>query len=1299
MAVVYFSGTDTFEQYVGSGDHLIVTASGSIESTMDFGVTSTDFPFDVAASIYGFVSGQVTGVRLGGTGSRIFVGTTGVVQGEVSGIFFSTGRVVNQGQVQGGQQGVFVDYTDSSIANTGTISGRVGIKGDENFATRTQISNSGTITAITYGILLPSDSQVTNSGTIEALGGTGSIGVALATKTASVASFSNSGTVLADIAVEGGAGRDTVRNTGQLLGRVSLLDGNDLYDGRGGTVGGPVDLGSGDDTAQGGDGVETFLGGDGDDLILGGGGGDRLDGGAGRDTLDGGAGDDRMSGGDGDDTYLVDSEGDIVAESAGEGADTVRTSISYALTDQVENLVLIGADNLAGTGNALSNIVVGNGGSNTLDGGAGADELRGGLGNDTYIVDDAGDLVVESADEGTDTVRASISSVLAAHVENLVLTGSDDLTGTGNGLTNVIVGNGGSNTLDGGAGADELQGGAGDDLYIVDHSGDLVVENAGDGVDMVRASVSYALAANIENLVLTGGADIRGTGNDADNVIVGNAGNNTLDGGSGADELRGGAGNDTYIVDDAGDLVVENADEGTDTVRASIGYVLGAEVENLTLVGTGNLGGTGNALNNVLIGNDGSNALQGGQGDDTLDGGAGDNVAVFSGQKSDYIIARNGDGSWTVADKRFGHDGTDQLRNIQTLRFSDGTISLATQPADPAPVPPEVSGGTAFIDENARPHATVASVRPVGTVGNGVTYALTSNPGGKFAIDATTGLVTLLGPVNYEAAAEDDPHLQVENAGTPLERKFYTLKVTATDTASGLTSGEKTLVVYVNDINEAPTQLAFADGTRKATITADAQDGAVVGDLTAVDPEGDDGLVFAFDTSGNGGSSGSGNAGGRFKIEDGKLKVAALTNISKTETYTVTIKVSDRNGEAGSASTYKDFLITVNPVAAVNHAPTDVGFSEAQTIKAAVTGAGANVVLATAVDPDTAPEFRNNRYKFADTGGATDASGLFRIDERTGQITTTRGVEAGDAGQKTLQVVAYDGSLESPAKPYTFTIAAADAPVNRAPEGLALSNAVVRELAEAGAIVGTLSAVDRDGDALTYTLVGDGAEGRFAIQGNTIVVANPYKLDYEQAVSHQIAVLASDGKGGSQLQSFAIHIADWTPEFTAGSGADDVFKGGAGNDVLRGNLGNDSLHGAAGRDRLFGDAGIDRIFGGLGNDSLTGGSGRDVFVFDTRPGKANLDRIFDYSAKDDSVWLDNAVFKKLGKGSAIKPGKLNKNFFTVGDKAKDANDYLIYDRAKKTLYYDSDGNGAAKAVAIFTTAKAIKFSAGEFFVV
>ncbi|MGO7536520.1 calcium-binding protein, partial [Rhizobium leguminosarum] len=374
-------------------------------------------------------------------------------------------------------------------------------------------------------------------------------------------------------------------------------------------------------------------------------------GGIGNDMLNGGAGADTLIGGAGDDTYIVDNAGDIVTEAADEGTDTVRTTLtSYTLGSDLENLTYIGAAAFVGTGNDLGNTITGGAaidtlsggvGNDTLNGGAGADSLIGGAGDDIYIVDNAGDVVTEAADAGIDTVRTTLAAhTLAANVENLTYIGTAAFTGAGNLLDNIIIGGvaadklmgaAGNDTLIGGASADTMLGGTGDDIYVVDIATDVVFENANEGTDTVRtALVSYTLGNNVENLTYTGSASFTGTGNALGNTITGGAGNDVLNGAAGADTLIGGAGNDTYIVDHAGDIVTEVANEGTDTVRATLAtYTLGTNVENLTYIGTGPFAGAGNALNNVIVGGSGSNTLTGGAGNDTLTGGAAADVFVY----------------------------------------------------------------------------------------------------------------------------------------------------------------------------------------------------------------------------------------------------------------------------------------------------------------------------------------------------------------------------------------------------------------------------------------------------------------------------------------------------------------------------------------------------------------------------------------------------------------------------------------------------------------------------------------------
>ncbi|MCW1879155.1 calcium-binding protein [Acinetobacter baumannii] len=299
-----------------------------------------------------------------------------------------------------------------------------------------------------------------------------------------------------------------------------------------------------------------------------------------------------------------------------------------------------------------------------------------------FVIDSSTDIVNENANEGIDTVQSSITYSLGNNVENLTLTGTTAINGTGNALNNTLLGNSAINTLtggagddylDGGAGNDKLLGGLGNDVYVVDSTTDTITENTNEGIDTVRSSVTYTLGNNLENLTLTGTTAINATGNALNNTLIGNsavntltggAGDDYLDGGAGNDKLLGGLGNDVYVVDSTTDTITENTNEGIDTVRSSVTYTLGNNLENLTLTGTTAINATGNALNNTLIGNNEVNILNGGAGNDILDGQGG-NDQFTGGTGSDTLIYQ-----LLIASEATGGNGTDSWSD-----FTVGNVS------------------------------------------------------------------------------------------------------------------------------------------------------------------------------------------------------------------------------------------------------------------------------------------------------------------------------------------------------------------------------------------------------------------------------------------------------------------------------------------------------------------------------------------------------------------------------------------------------------------------------------------------
>ena len=475
---------------------------------------------------------------------------------------------------------------------------------------------------------------------------------------------------------------------------------------------------------------------DGNDVLTGDSGENWISGYGGDDTLDGGARNDELHGGDGNDTFIFGRGygNDVIFEydAAGIYTDTVRIASGVLPTDVIvtrdKDSLYLSINNPDGTTDTLTLLDWFWGDSYRIDRVVFADDpatvwdvakltalISVPIG--TYIADPAGSII-----------KSSISYTLDNNIQNLVLLGSADLSGTGNSLDNNLIGNTGNNRLDGGIGSDTMSGGLGNDLYIVDNVGDRVVENLYEGTDTVQSRISYTLGNNVENLTLVGSADINGTGNSLNNFLIGNNYNNILDGGAGYDTLRGGYGNDTYVFgrgygqDEILDYVpigisfdtvrfksgilpedvivtrdqsdmcfsINNPDGTTDTLTVKFWFsddtykiervvftddpatvwdvdalwgLVNTPTENADhIVGTNRadiINGLGG--NDTIIGNGGDDILDGGTGNDFLQGDSGNDTYLFN----------RGSGQDTILD--FDDITT---ANVDTLRFGAGiTVS------------------------------------------------------------------------------------------------------------------------------------------------------------------------------------------------------------------------------------------------------------------------------------------------------------------------------------------------------------------------------------------------------------------------------------------------------------------------------------------------------------------------------------------------------------------------------------------------------------------------------------------------
>jgi T5SS/PEP-CTERM-associated repeat protein len=344
-----------------------------------------------------------------------------------------------------------------------------------------------------------------------------------------------------------------------------------------------------------------------------------------------------------------------------------------------------------------------------------------------------------------------------------------------------------------------------------------------------------------------------------------------------------------------------------------------------------------------------------------------------------------------------------------------------------------------------------------------------------------------------------------------------------------------------------------------------------------------------------------------------------------------------------------------------------------------------------AIDPEA------GQLSYALKTEAAPSHGSVVFDQAHGTFSYTP--DANYSGQDSFTIVVSDGDLTA-----EQTVAVDVEPVNDAPYKIVAPDLLLAENTATGTIVADLEALDLDqGEVFSFALEND-AGGRFVIEGSHLLVANGALLDYERGTHYQVAIRATDSYGASLDKLIHISLADVYNEINPGSDFNDTLVGGSGADNFSGQIGNDSLYGRSGRDTLSGGSGGDMLFGGSGNDLLSGDTGRDFFVFDTKLGtsktdrKVNFDIITDFNVKDDSIYLDDMVFKKIGNGSLSRPGTLSKAFFSY-DKANDCDDYIIYNRKTGVLSYDADGSGKGQAIEFAQLKKGLALKYSDFFIV
>jgi Ca2+-binding RTX toxin-like protein len=866
--------------------------------------------------------------------------------------------------------------------------------------------------------------------------------------------------------LNGGSGNDVLTG-GAGTDMLSGGSGNDTLDG-----------GTGNDTLMGDEGNDILSGGSGADILSGGTGNDRLSGGSGNDTLDGGTGNDRLSGGTGNDTLMGDEGNDIL--SGGSGADILSGGTGNdRLSGDSGNDTLDGGtgnDRLSGgTGN---DTLMGDEGNDILSGGRGADVLNGGAGNDRLIGGSGADTFVFDGDFGSDNVL----DFRARQGDTIDLSGTevtDFATLMDNssqvGRDTVIELEGGTIRLSGVrlnslsaesftfADAPDTQA---DQVFNLDFT-NVIPEGANEGQFEVRVSglpnqvtaskgevdsdrnwtltimqlvgLTIALPAGASAAELLSDLQFQVVDTESSQVVS----EGTIDGAA----LEAGA--DTLSI-------LPQVDAGGMQLGAYSGFDAAAAAADAATAETAT-----SAAEAVPAEGEGSGIDEAPQG-----GSAAETVVttpvtetVSTGNASDVIADGAGDESNDSSTSTSGQDAT--VANV-------------------APTDLSISGHS--VAENATNGTVVGTVSASDlNAGETFTYSLTDNAGGIFAIDASTGQVTIA----------DTSLLDFETATS------HNISVQVTDSAGNTYT--EVMSIDVTDGNDTPTDMSIS----ASSVAENAANGTVVGTVSATDP--DAGETFTYSLVDD--------AGGRFAIDaaTGQVTVAdgSLLDFESAATHDITVRVTD------SGSNTYDEVMSIN-VSNVNEASTDMSISASTIAENAANGTVVGTVSTT--DQDAGETFT---YTLVN-----DAGGRFAIDAATGQVTVADGslldYETATSHNVTVRVTDSGGNT------YDEVMSISVSNVNETPTDLTMSGFEVNEGTANGTVVGTAAASDVDaGETFSYSLTND-AGGRFTIDATTgqIAVADGSLLDYETAASHDITVRVTDSGGNTYDETYTIGVND-----------------------------------------------------------------------------------------------------------------------------------------------------------------------------